>query len=161
MHSARLSFQSSELGPPTPSPARECCSSPLWAQGGDTLAYGERGRRDSILTKGQILWYSMSVYHNSSTVHGPPSLRSPASLDLDARLVLLSLSSLINLFKSVKHSLEVLPAPCASCPVYFLRRAWTRAGRETPVVPWTAAASHRWRLSTESASPGPAHAQTF
>jgi hypothetical protein len=28
MQSARFSFRSSELGPPTPLPARECCSSP-------------------------------------------------------------------------------------------------------------------------------------
>ncbi len=34
IQSTRLSFQSSELGFPIPSPARECCSSPLWVQGG-------------------------------------------------------------------------------------------------------------------------------
>ncbi len=39
IQSTRLSFQSSESGPLTPSPARECCSSPLWVQGG-TLACG-------------------------------------------------------------------------------------------------------------------------
>ncbi len=37
----RLSFQSSERwGPPTPSPAKECCSPPS-SKGGDTLACGE------------------------------------------------------------------------------------------------------------------------
>jgi hypothetical protein len=40
IQSARLSFQSSESGPPPPSAARECCSSPLWVQGGGTLAFG-------------------------------------------------------------------------------------------------------------------------
>jgi hypothetical protein len=51
IHSARLSIQSSELGSPTPSPSRECCSPalgapPLWvllrfgSEGGDTLACG-------------------------------------------------------------------------------------------------------------------------
>ncbi len=29
------------MGPPTPSPAKDCCSFPLWVQGGDTLAWGE------------------------------------------------------------------------------------------------------------------------
>ncbi len=37
---ARLSFQSSRIGPPTPTPAREWWSSPLWVQGGDTLGGG-------------------------------------------------------------------------------------------------------------------------
>ncbi len=47
-----------ENGSPTPSRSRECCSSPLWAQGGraDTLACGGRGGiGDPILTKGQTL----------------------------------------------------------------------------------------------------------
>jgi hypothetical protein len=43
--SARLSIQLSKLGPPTPSPARRCCSLPVGVQGGrhrgDTLACGE------------------------------------------------------------------------------------------------------------------------
>jgi hypothetical protein len=44
IQSARLYVQSSELGPTTPSPARECCSSPLWVQGGgDTFACGVEG----------------------------------------------------------------------------------------------------------------------
>ncbi len=38
--SARLSFQSSGLGPPTPSPARECCSPPLGPRG-ETTEYTE------------------------------------------------------------------------------------------------------------------------
>jgi hypothetical protein len=44
IQSARLSFQSSELVPPTPlpSPAGECCSSPFESKERDTLAWGER-----------------------------------------------------------------------------------------------------------------------
>ncbi len=56
---ARLSVKSSELGSPTPSPAREGCSPPFGSRGGGgahSLA-GERG--DPIPTKGQTLWYSM------------------------------------------------------------------------------------------------------
>jgi hypothetical protein len=45
-------FQSSELGSPTPSPAREC-----WVQGGRHTRL--RRREDSIPTKGQTLWCSM------------------------------------------------------------------------------------------------------
>jgi hypothetical protein len=41
--SARLSLQSSELDPPTPSPADECCPSPLVPGGGGTHSLaGER-----------------------------------------------------------------------------------------------------------------------
>jgi hypothetical protein len=41
IQSVRLSVQSSGLGPFTPSLASECCSHPLWVQGGgDTLARG-------------------------------------------------------------------------------------------------------------------------
>jgi hypothetical protein len=44
LQSVRISFQSSELGPPYAPPARECCSSLLfWVQGGDTLAVGGGG----------------------------------------------------------------------------------------------------------------------
>jgi hypothetical protein len=42
IQSAKLSFRSSELGPPTPSHASEC-PPPLWVQGGETAAYGEVG----------------------------------------------------------------------------------------------------------------------
>ncbi len=58
--SARLSFQPSELGPPTPSPARGCCSF-LFASkwGGDTLAGGGGVHGGGpIPTKGKTFWYS-------------------------------------------------------------------------------------------------------
>ncbi len=62
MHSvyanAMLSVQSSELGPPAPSSASECCA-PFWVLGGYTLACGWGGGGDPIPTKGQTLWYSM------------------------------------------------------------------------------------------------------
>jgi hypothetical protein len=40
--SARLSLQSSEVGPPVPSPASECCP-PLWFRGGGTHSLSEEG----------------------------------------------------------------------------------------------------------------------
>jgi hypothetical protein len=43
IQSARLSIQLSELGPPTLSPVRECCSPPFGYKGRDTLACGEGG----------------------------------------------------------------------------------------------------------------------
>jgi hypothetical protein len=39
----RLSIHSSELGPSTPYPARECCSPPLWVQGGRYTHVGVGG----------------------------------------------------------------------------------------------------------------------
>jgi hypothetical protein len=59
------------IGSPTPSPARECCSSPLWVQGkgethslagegGDTLACGEGvGGPNSDEGTDTLVWYSM------------------------------------------------------------------------------------------------------
>jgi hypothetical protein len=57
IQSARLSLQSSELAPPTPLPASECCPPSLWFQEGDTLACG-RGAGEPIRTREQTLWYS-------------------------------------------------------------------------------------------------------
>ncbi len=57
---ARLSFQLSELGPSTPSTARECCSFPLCIQGGRHTRLWGKGW-GTILTKGQTLWYSKYV----------------------------------------------------------------------------------------------------
>jgi hypothetical protein len=48
MQSARLYTQSSALGPPHPSPARECCPPPIWIQGGSTLACGWGGGRSQF-----------------------------------------------------------------------------------------------------------------
>ncbi len=42
--SARPSIQSSALGPPTPSNAKECVSPPLWIQGGGHTHIRMRGR---------------------------------------------------------------------------------------------------------------------
>jgi hypothetical protein len=55
---ARLSIQSSELGPPTPSSASRCCPPPptLVFKWGDTLACGGGGG-NPMPTKGQTLWY--------------------------------------------------------------------------------------------------------
>ncbi len=48
IRSARLSLQSSELGPPTPSPASECCSPHLGPSGGtQSLAGDGAGGADS------------------------------------------------------------------------------------------------------------------
>jgi hypothetical protein len=44
IQSDRLSLQSSELGPPIPSPAREYCSSLLWVQWGRHMCTCLRGR---------------------------------------------------------------------------------------------------------------------
>jgi hypothetical protein len=54
---ASLSFQSSELGPPTHSPARECYSSPLEVQG-ERETHSLSGEGVGA-TKGQTLWYPM------------------------------------------------------------------------------------------------------
>jgi hypothetical protein len=56
IQSARLSVQSSELGPTTPSSPGECCPPPPLE--GDTLAFGE-GVGAPIPTKGHTLWYSV------------------------------------------------------------------------------------------------------
>jgi hypothetical protein len=45
---------------PTPSAARECCSSPLWVRGGDTLACGERGEGTQIRRR-DTLWYMYTI----------------------------------------------------------------------------------------------------
>ncbi len=44
---------------PTPSPARECCSSPLWFLGGRHTRLRGRGWGDPIPPKGQTLWHSL------------------------------------------------------------------------------------------------------
>jgi hypothetical protein len=55
---ARLSFQSSEMGlTPAPSPPSEC-SPPQVPGGGGHTRLRERGRGESIRTKGQTDWYS-------------------------------------------------------------------------------------------------------
>jgi hypothetical protein len=62
IQSARLSFQSSELGPPKSQPLtpyRSVTPHPFGPKGGDTLACGGGGGEDPIPTKGQTLWYSM------------------------------------------------------------------------------------------------------
>jgi hypothetical protein len=80
-------FQSSELGPPTPLSARECCSSLLWVQEGDTLACGGGGCGDRIPTKGQTLWYSMysiiplQLYRTYTAFQDPKSLLFQNKLD--------------------------------------------------------------------------------
>jgi hypothetical protein len=48
IQSARLSIPSSELGPSIPSPARDCCSPPLWVQGGRHTRLRGRGWRDPV-----------------------------------------------------------------------------------------------------------------
>ncbi len=62
IQSTRLSIQSSELGPPTLSPASESCSAPLGSRG-ETHSFAG----DLIPTKGQTLWYS-TVYYNPPTL---------------------------------------------------------------------------------------------
>ncbi len=59
----RFSVPSSELAPPTPSPASECV--PPWNQrgGGGNICLWVRGRGEPILTNGEKAWHSMeSVY---------------------------------------------------------------------------------------------------
>jgi hypothetical protein len=69
IQSARLSFQSSELGFPHPITRKEVLLLPQFgSKGGDTLAWGGRGWGNPIPTKGQTLWYSMYEYYNPSTV---------------------------------------------------------------------------------------------
>ncbi len=59
IQSARLSFQSSELGPP---PLGSVAPLPFWVQGGNTLSCREW--RDQIPTKEHLLY----AYYNLSTV---------------------------------------------------------------------------------------------
>ncbi len=61
-HNARIFFQTSELGPPppTPSSAGECVPSPF-GSGGDTLSCGRVGGVAPIRTRGQTLWYILQV----------------------------------------------------------------------------------------------------
>ncbi len=54
---AMLSIQLSELGPPIPSPAKECCSPPLWAQGRRHTRLRGRGWGDLIPMMEKTLWY--------------------------------------------------------------------------------------------------------
>ncbi len=56
--SARLSLQSSELAPPTLSPASEFCPSPFWFPVRDTLACRRGGRGSQFGRRRQTLWYS-------------------------------------------------------------------------------------------------------
>jgi hypothetical protein len=51
-----FSLQSSELGPPTPLPAGECC--PPQDPGGGTYSLVGEERGEPIWTRGQTLWYS-------------------------------------------------------------------------------------------------------
>jgi hypothetical protein len=62
IQSARLSFQSSQLGP---SPARECCSSSLWVQGGRQTRLRGRGWGGPNSEEGteDLVLY---LYYNSS-----------------------------------------------------------------------------------------------
>ncbi len=58
------------IGPLTPSTARDCCSSPMWFQGGDTLAHGGRllpcgGANYDEGTDNPVLY----VYYNLSTMY--------------------------------------------------------------------------------------------
>jgi hypothetical protein len=55
---------------PPLSPARECCSFPLWVQGGRHTLLRGRGE-DPILTKGQTLWYSMYTLFPLRVLHLP------------------------------------------------------------------------------------------
>jgi hypothetical protein len=62
--SAKLFLQSSELGIPHPSHARECVPPPppsFGSGGRGTLACGRGGGRVPIRTKGQTLWYSRYI----------------------------------------------------------------------------------------------------
>ncbi len=58
IQSVRLSVQSSELGPPTYSPASKCCYPPLGPRGRHTRLRGS-GFGDPIPMKGQTFWYSI------------------------------------------------------------------------------------------------------
>jgi hypothetical protein len=58
---ARLSLQLSELAPPAPSPASECCPPFGFGGGGSTFARGRGGRVEPIWTKGLRLWYSRYI----------------------------------------------------------------------------------------------------
>ncbi len=70
---AGISFQSSESCPPTPSPARECCSSPLLGPKGDTLACRRGGGGNQFRRRNDTLvLYSMYVYY--CTVYSVQSL---------------------------------------------------------------------------------------
>ncbi len=61
MVSIKLSIQSSELGPPTPSPASVYVS-PLDPKGrGATLPWGDGGGGDPIWTTGKNAWHSVYV----------------------------------------------------------------------------------------------------
>jgi hypothetical protein len=55
-----LFLQSSELGPPTPSPVGECVPSPFDSGGGDTFARRRGGV--PIRTRVQTLWYICALW---------------------------------------------------------------------------------------------------
>jgi hypothetical protein len=68
IQNARLSFQSSELGSPTPSPARECCSSLSLGPRGEIHSlwgYGVGGPNSDEGTDTMVF----CVYYNPSTVY--------------------------------------------------------------------------------------------
>ncbi len=64
MQSARLSVQSSELGPPNPSPAISVVPLPFGSKGGDTLACGGGGPNSNEGTDTLVLY----VHYDPSTV---------------------------------------------------------------------------------------------
>ncbi len=90
IQSARPSIQSSELGPPTPSPARECCT-PFGAKGGDTLTFGG-GRGNQFRRWGiPTLWYSMYTihvlqYNSNPSATGAVKYNFPRPLPLTSQL---------------------------------------------------------------------------
>jgi hypothetical protein len=69
--SARPSIQSSALGPPTPSTAKEC-GSPLWIQGGNTLTSGWGGGGDQFRRWG--------IHSGTPAPHIAASLIFPANI---------------------------------------------------------------------------------
>jgi hypothetical protein len=75
--------------PPTPSPARECCSPPLWIQGG-RQSHFRRGWRESISTMGHTLWYSMYTctlqYNSNPSTTGAVKYNFPRPLPLSSQL---------------------------------------------------------------------------
>jgi hypothetical protein len=77
IQSARFSFQSPELGPPTPLTASECCSPPFGSKGEDTQARGQRGGGPNSADETDTL--VLFVYYNPSTLRSKfePNCKKP------------------------------------------------------------------------------------
>ncbi len=74
IQSARPSIQSSELGPPTPSPARECCYPPPLDPRGETNSYSEGVEGINSDNGAHTLVLYVYMYYSITLIHRRPGL---------------------------------------------------------------------------------------